>query len=89
MPRGESSRENSPLTLRISEDSMFGDRITTLSSRSYREPAGGPAFSWNCRSAGCKSFLLAGRLQLPEVSLVSDSLTDFDSTLFSERLLFR
>ena len=40
MPRGESSRENSPLTLRISEDSMFGDRITTLSSRSYRRTRG-------------------------------------------------
>ena len=89
MPRGEFSCENSPPTFRIYEDSMFGDRITTLSSRSCLESAGGPAFSWNSRSAGCKSFLLVGRLQLPEVSLVSDSLTDFDSTLFSERLLFR
>jgi len=65
---------------------MFGDRITTLSSRSYRELAGEPAFFRNYRSAGCKSFLLAGRLQLPEGSLVSDSQARFGSTLFSERL---
>ena len=89
MPRGEFSCENSPPTFRIYEDSMFGDRITTLSSRSCREAASEPAFSWNYRSAGCKSFLLVGRLQLPEVSLVADSLAGFDSALSSERLLFR
>jgi len=68
---------------------MFGDRITTLSSRSYRELAGEPAFFRNYRSAGCKSFLLAGRLQLPEGSLVSDSQARFGSTLFSESKLFQ
>jgi hypothetical protein len=59
MPKGEFSCENSPPTFRLFEDPMFGDRITTLSSRSCREPAGEPAFSGTAVQSGCKSFLLA------------------------------
>ena len=62
----------------IFEDPIFGDRITTLSSRSCRERAGEPAFSGTTVLPGCKSFVLAGHLQLPEVSFVSDSLAGFE-----------
>ena len=41
MPKGESSCENSPLAVRIFEDLVFGDQVTTLRFRNSSEPASG------------------------------------------------